>query len=70
LFCDFCCGFFESYYSLKQKKMAPSWIPLMRTMQRYCEAYFTAVERWRNYDDLELIKNRILLIETVSESPS
>eukprot|EP01040_Poterioochromonas_malhamensis_P005414 gene5414-5810_t len=43
--------------------MAPTWIPLCTTMQIYCEPYFTAVERWRNYSNHQLLTNRISLIE-------
>jgi hypothetical protein len=42
----------------------PAWIPLCKCMQKYCESYFTAIERWRNCKDEELLKNRIILIET------
>ncbi len=43
--------------------MPPTWIPLRTTMQIYCEPYFTAVERWRNYSNHQLLTNRISLIE-------
>eukprot|EP01040_Poterioochromonas_malhamensis_P001781 gene1781-1900_t len=44
--------------------MAPTWIPLCRTMQRYCEPYFAAVESWRNYEESTLLVNRVMLAET------
>lgn len=44
--------------------MSPTWIPLCKCMQRYCEPYFTAIERWRQYEDTEILRNRITLIET------
>ncbi len=48
---------------VEEKNMAPTWIPLCTTMQIYCEPYFTAVERWRNYSNHQLLTNRISLIE-------
>jgi hypothetical protein len=42
----------------------PDWIPARHAMQKYCEPYFIAVEKWRNYDSLELVQNRIQMIET------
>jgi hypothetical protein len=33
-------------------------------MQKYCEPYFTAVERWRHYAAANLINNRVQLLET------
>ena len=47
--------------------MAPTWQRACEMMQRYCEAYFTAVERWRKYNDDSLLKNRLQLCETAAE---
>ncbi len=33
-------------------------------MQKYCEPYFSAIEKWRRYESLELVQNRIQMIET------
>lgn len=44
-----------------------SWIPFRRSMQRYCEPFFAAIEIWRNYESFELLENRISLIEMAYE---
>jgi hypothetical protein len=44
--------------------MAPTWLPLCRAMQRYCEAFFAAIESWRMYDEKSLLCNRIHLVES------
>jgi hypothetical protein len=36
-------------------------------MQKYCEPYFTAVERWRHYAAANLINNRVQLLETAEK---
>lgn len=47
--------------------MAPSWIPLCRSMQLYCEPFFSSINRWREYEDESLIHNRLALIETACQ---
>jgi hypothetical protein len=45
--------------------MAPSWLPLCKAMQRNCEAYFSAVNSWKGYEDKTILKNRIQAIESI-----
>lgn len=45
--------------------MPPSWFPLREAMQRYCEAYFTALNRWTKYESNALLENRIRLVNTL-----
>jgi hypothetical protein len=46
--------------------MAPTWIPLCKCMQLYCEPYFSSIERWRHGDHL-LLANRIGTIDTAEK---
>jgi hypothetical protein len=46
--------------------MPPSWVPMCHCMQNYCEPYFTAVSRWRKYEDEAVFINRIQLVEAAS----
>eukprot|EP01031_Cornospumella_fuschlensis_P044017 gene44017-53809_t len=45
--------------------MPPSWTPICRAMYRYCESYFTAINRWRLAGNRELLVNRLELLQTV-----
>lgn len=47
--------------------MAPSWIPLCRSMQVYCEPYFASINNWRAYESEALLHNRLELVETVCQ---
>ena len=46
--------------------MPPTWIPLCRCMQLYCEPYFRAVERWRK-EEPTIFYNRIAMIDTADK---
>jgi hypothetical protein len=47
--------------------MPPAWIPICHCMQRYCEPYFAAVERWRSNASRHILANRIHMIETIDK---
>lgn len=47
--------------------MAPSWLPLCKSMQRYCEPFFAAIDNWIKYEDRNILLNRLQLIETACE---
>lgn len=44
-----------------------SWKNIKVSMQLYCESFFEAVERWRTYEDPNLLKNRMFLIEKITQ---
>jgi len=46
--------------------MPPSWEPLCKCMQLYCEPFFTAVSNWVSYEDEAIMLNRIQLVEAAS----
>eukprot|EP01039_Chlorochromonas_danica_P002661 gene2661-2906_t len=45
----------------------PTWTPLCRCMQLYCEPYFTAINFWRKYQNVSLLENRILVVEMMAK---
>eukprot|EP01039_Chlorochromonas_danica_P008040 gene8040-8870_t len=45
----------------------PSWMPPTKCMQRYCEPFYSAVENWRKSADLDLMINRMHLLEVASK---
>lgn len=45
----------------------PTWTPLCRCMQLYCEPYFTAINFWRKYQQVPLLENRIHVVETMAK---
>jgi hypothetical protein len=47
--------------------MPPTWIPICHSMQRYCEPYFAAVERWRSDAVPQILANRIHMIEAIDK---
>lgn len=47
--------------------MAPTWIPLCRSMQLYCEPYFAAINNWRAYKEEAILHNRLRLVETACQ---
>lgn len=40
---------------------------MQKTMARYCEPYFHALSRWKDYKDRALIENRLQAVCTLSE---
>ena len=47
--------------------MPPAWYKTCETMQKYCEPYFAAVERWRKYEDEAMLRNRVQLLATAEQ---
>ena len=45
--------------------MPPSWIPLCRSMQLYCEPYFTSINNWRKYKEESILFNRMKVAHTL-----
>ena len=45
----------------------PSWIPMKICMQKYCEPFFSAIERWRKVENEKLLLNRIALVDAVDQ---
>jgi hypothetical protein len=50
-----------------KQKPQPAWIPMKTSMQKYCEPYFTAVERWRNSRDEQIMINRLTLLDIADQ---
>jgi hypothetical protein len=50
-----------------KQKPQPAWIPMKTCMQKYCEPYFTAVERWRNSRDEQIMINRLTLLDIADQ---
>eukprot|EP01039_Chlorochromonas_danica_P014780 gene14780-17292_t len=45
----------------------PTWTPMCKCMQVYCEPFFVAVSRWRPCGSEEIMRNRLALCETAFE---
>lgn len=45
-----------------------TWRNIKIAMQLYCEPFFEAVERWRNYDNVELLMDRLYIVEKICAS--
>ncbi len=43
----------------------PTWLPLKSYMQKYCEPFFVAVERWRNTESDNILINRVHIVDTI-----